>query len=97
MFHKIYRDRVKAQDYPIVIKTHYLDEPGNSRVGFVIKKKTGNAVFRNKLRRVLRTAFFKYMSEFKKSSWVLFEVKPFSSETTLVDIRRKAEKLLSHV
>ncbi len=51
-------------------------EEGTSRAGFVIRKKTGNAVKRNFLRRLFRGCFLEVEPSFKKKHWVLFDVYP---------------------
>jgi len=42
-----------------------------NRFCFIVKKKNGNAVFRNKCRRILRTVFFKEAKSFKSPFWIM--------------------------
>jgi ribonuclease P protein component len=46
-------------------------QDGNSRFCFIIKKKNGCAVFRNKCRRILREIFFEGAKNFEKPLWVM--------------------------
>jgi ribonuclease P protein component len=42
-----------------------------TRFCFVVKKKNGCAVFRNRCRRILRPIFFKEAKNFKKPLWIM--------------------------
>jgi ribonuclease P protein component len=42
-----------------------------NRFCFIVKKKNGNAVFRNKCRRILRSVFFKEAKNFKSPFWIM--------------------------
>ena len=42
-----------------------------SRFCFVVKKKSGNAVFRNRCRRILRPIFFSEAKNFKEPLWIM--------------------------
>jgi len=42
-----------------------------TRFCFIVKKKNGNAVFRNRCRRILRSVFFSGAKNFKKPLWIM--------------------------
>lgn len=44
-------------------------QDGNIRLAFVMRKKNGNAPFRNRLRRILRHRFFSYMENSPFPLW----------------------------
>ena len=97
MYEKMKKNHQRFSEFPLKIKAFYPENESTSKVGFIIRKKIGNAVMRNKLKRILRESFFRKLPNFKKSCWVLFEVRPFSKETPLSEVRLSADKLLSHV
>lgn len=69
----------------------------HSRMGFVIRKSTGKAVFRNILRRMLRKAFQESHPHFKKPSWIVFNVPSGPIEISLKVFRKSAIELLKLV
>lgn len=83
------------------------DDIGQSRIGFVIRKRTGNAPLRNAMRRVLRETFRARSPAFKRPAWLIFDVsdkaaaKPdpktraTTNATTRAQFRAKAEALLA--
>ena len=79
------------------------DDIGQSRIGFVIRKRTGNAPLRNAMRRVLREIFRLRAPAFARPAWVVFDVsdraaaKPDSKTpaTSRAEFRAKAEALLA--
>ena len=74
----------------------YLHAPDilESRIGFVVRKKAGPAVFRNIIRRVLREKFRQSKINFTKPAWVVFEVSDRASEITRSDLHNISATLL---
>jgi ribonuclease P protein component len=81
--------------FPLSMRTLQADDILESRVGFVIRKRTGNAPLRNAMRRVLRELFNKHSAAFTRPAWVVFDVAEKASETTRADFRGKADTMLA--
>ena len=82
------------------------DDIGESRIGFVIRKRTGVAPLRNAMRRVLREVFRLRAPLFARPAWVIFDISADISRkagaktasdpgTTRAAFREKVEKLLA--
>jgi ribonuclease P protein component len=61
-----------------------------NRFCFVVKKKNGNAVFRNKCRRILRSVFFKEAKNFKSSFWIMAIVEMNQANANWEELRKNA-------
>lgn len=68
-----------------------------SRLGFIVRKKTGNAVLRNSIRRVLREVFRARLERMPKPTWFVFDVLPQASGISKRTLRLKGEDLLERV
>jgi ribonuclease P protein component len=68
-----------------------------SRLGFIVRKKTGNAVMRNSIRRVLREVFRARLGRMPNPTWFVFDVLPQASGITKRTLRLKGEDLLERV
>jgi len=64
-----------------------------NRFCFVVKKKSGNAVFRNKCRRILRSVLFKEAKNFKSHVWVMAVVDMSQTDANWEALREDAGKL----
>jgi ribonuclease P protein component len=60
------------------------------RFCFVVKKKNGCAVFRNRCRRILRNVFFSEAKTLKKPLWVMAVVKMSESDANWQELRGAA-------
>ncbi len=67
-----------------------------TRVGFVIRKKTGKAHLRNRLRRIFRALFQSRIPQWESPVWIVFDVPPRPLRGSIRQIRDEAESLLSH-
>jgi ribonuclease P protein component len=65
------------------------------RFCFLVKKKNGNAVYRNRCRRILRPIFFEASTQLKEPIWAMIFVNENSKDMTPERIRDSANKLLS--
>ena len=62
-----------------------------NRFCFVIKKKNGNAVFRNKCRRILRIEFFKEAKNFKFPFWLMAVVEMSNANANWQELKLNAK------
>jgi ribonuclease P protein component len=62
-----------------------------NRFCFIVKKKNGNAVFRNKCRRILRSVFFKEAKNFKLPFWIMAVVEMSKVNANWEALRADAE------
>ena len=73
----------------------WIESPdGLCRFCFIAKKKNGNAVYRNRCRRVLRPFFFQWASLSEKPIWAMISVNVKSSEMNSEVLRSSGERLL---
>ena len=72
----------------------WIDSPdGFCRFCFLAKKKNGNAVYRNKCRRILRPLFFGMVPDIKKPVWAMIFVNDTAEEMTAERLREGAFKI----
>jgi len=64
-----------------------------NRFCFVVKKKSGNAVFRNKCRRILRSVLFREAKNFKSPVWIMAIVDMSHTNANWKVLREDAGKL----
>jgi ribonuclease P protein component len=65
-----------------------------NRFCFVVKKKSGNAVFRNKCRRILRAVFFKEAKNFKLPFWIMAVVEMSQANANWEALREDADMVI---
>jgi ribonuclease P protein component len=65
-----------------------------SRVGFIIRKKTGDAPFRNSVRRTLRRTFQEALPSIPEGLWILFDVSDKAKASTRSQLQGEAQRLL---
>lgn len=76
------------------LSMRWIESPdGFCRFCFLAKKKNGNAVYRNKCRRVLRPLFFGMVPSIQKPVWAMVIVTDSSSEMTPQRLRDSAFKI----
>jgi ribonuclease P protein component len=80
----------------------HADDIVESRIGFVIRKRTGAAPLRNAMRRVLREIFRLRAPSFARPAWIVFDISDKAAAkttsapaTTRAAFRDKAEALLA--
>jgi len=66
-----------------------------SRIGFVIRKRTGDAPLRNSIRRTLREAFRAALAGFPRPVWLVFDVMENAAHFPRRVLRENADFLLS--
>ncbi len=86
MFQKIFDDGNKVFTKNLVLR--FIESPDDEyRMAFIIRKKVGNAVVRNRIRRIIRETVFKHSESFDKNFWVLFNVKDQTKNITSDTLR----------
>lgn len=95
MYRRVKAEGAVLRKFPLSMRTLHADDILESRVGFVIRKRTGNAPLRNAMRRVLRELFNKHSLSFARPVWVVFDVAEKAAETTRAEFRAKADALLA--
>lgn len=61
-----------------------------ARVGFVLSKKVGNAVTRNRVRRQLRAIVYSQLNELRSGQLLAFRVFPAASEANFAELQAEA-------
>jgi ribonuclease P protein component len=87
-----------SRNFPISMRILQADDIGESRVGFIVRKRTGVAPLRNAMRRVLREVFRLRAPSFLRPAWVIFDVSDKAATTpgaTRAAFREKAEALVA--
>jgi len=68
-----------------------------NRFCFIVKKKSGNAVFRNRCRRILRSVLFKEAKNFKSPVWIMALVEMSQINANWKLLRENAGKLVAEL
>lgn len=87
-----------SRKFPISMRLLHADDIVESRIGFVIRKRTGGAPLRNAMRRVLREIFRLRAPSFARPTWIVFDISDKAAKTpgeTRAVFRDKAEALLA--
>lgn len=95
MYRRVKTEGAVLRKFPFSMRYLQSDDIRESRVGFVIRKRSGNAPLRNAMRRVLRDLFRRISPAFARPAWVVFDVSEKVSETTRTEFRARAETLLN--
>jgi ribonuclease P protein component len=95
MYRRVKTEGAVLRKFPLSMRTLQADDIQDSRIGFVIRKRTGNAPLRNAMRRVLRELFNKHSESFSRPTWVVFDVAEKASESTRAEFRLKAGTMLA--
>jgi ribonuclease P protein component len=94
MYRRVKTEGGVLRKFPISMRYLQAVDILDTRIGFVIRKRSGNAVYRNALRRVLRECFLKIRARFGNPAWIVFEVSDRAAESTRTSFRHNAESLL---
>lgn len=65
-----------------------------TRLGFIVRKKTGHSPMRNALRRVLREVFRSHAEKVTAPTWLVFDILPQAAKLTRTAFRLKGEELM---
>jgi len=93
MYKKVFQGGRALRGAPLTLRFIRMEQDC-SRVGFIIRKKTGNAPMRNSIRRTLRQTFQEALPALREGTWVVFDVSVKASGFTRAALRREAGRLL---
>jgi len=92
-FEQIVRQGKKVSAGSLVFK--YIESPdGAHRLAFVVRKKCGNAVFRNRIRRVLRHQFYERFAYAEPARWGLIQYFGSSTNFSSESLHAEADEVL---
>ena len=93
MYKKVFGGGRVLRSAPLTIRFIHEDHEC-SRLGFIIRKKVGNACMRNSIRRTLRNCFVEALPRFPEGTWIIFDVSDKASQGSRSELRAQADKLL---
>lgn len=93
---RVLRARVASGPAPLTLRYFQADQD-LSRVGFIIRKKTGKANMRNSIRRTLRRSFQEALPRLREGTWIVFDVSDRAAALRRAELRVEAERLLGLV
>lgn len=74
LFKKVYQEG--QHSFNNLLTIHYLSWSGETKIGFAVSKKVGNAVVRNKVKRRLKVILTKIVEDLKAGFLIVFVVRP---------------------
>ncbi len=94
MYRRIKAEGRLMRSFPLAMR--YARGPGidESRIGFVVRKRSGHAVQRNTFRRLLRETFRQARPQLSTPAWVVFEVSDQALQSTRAQFRASARALV---
>lgn len=96
MYKKVFEGGKALRGSPLTLRYFRADQDC-SRVGFIIRKKAGDAPMRNSIRRTLRRCFQELLPEFGEGTWVIFDVSDKVSASSRSHVKGEADRLLRAV
>lgn len=76
---------------------HLPSPDGENRLAFVVRKKCGNAVFRNQVRRILRHQFYASFPKVREPKWGMIQFLGSDAQFTREALHRDAAELISRM
>ncbi|AOY05662.1 Ribonuclease P protein component [Bacillus subtilis] len=91
-FQKVFKYGTSVANRQFVLYT--LDQPENDelRVGLSVSKKIGNAVMRNRIKRLIRQAFLEEKERLKEKDYIIIARKP-ASQLTYEETKKSLQHL----
>jgi ribonuclease P protein component len=93
MYKKVFEAGRVLRSVPLTLR-YCIVEEDLSRLGFIIRKKVGNAPMRNSIRRTLRCSFQAAAPLLKDNTWMIFDVSQKASQCRRSELRAEADRLL---
>lgn len=93
MYKKVFQGGKALRGAPLTLRFIRMEQDC-SRVGFIIRKKTGNAPMRNSIRRTLRQSFQEALPGFGEGAWFVFDVSDKAAQFTRTHLKDEADRLL---
>jgi len=84
-FNRVYKQATKTWHSPYLVL--FYKRGAEDKVGFVASKKIGNAVHRNRAKRLLRAHFIENIDSLRSGSYVLV-AKPMLLEKSFLEIKK---------
>jgi ribonuclease P protein component len=85
--------KIQSDSFLIFLLAHPEREELPARLGVTVSKKVGNAVERNRVKRLVREAFRRHKRRFPSGIEVVFIAKRTAVERSYVEIERELERL----
>ncbi len=95
MYRRVKTEGTVLRKFPFSMRYLQAEDISENRIGFVIRKRTGNAPLRNAMRRVLRELFREMSPSFPQPVWIVFDVADKASEITRAEFRLRATGLMT--
>gem|GEM_PF-1215970 len=93
MYKKVFEGGRVMRSAPLTLR-YFHAEQECSRLGFIIRKKVGNACMRNSIRRTLRKCFQDALPTFAEGAWVVFDVSNNASKCRRGELKAEADRML---
>jgi ribonuclease P protein component len=93
MYKQVFEKGRALRGSPLTLRL-FRAEADITRVGFIIRKKTGKAPLRNSIRRTLRSSFQAALPVLGEGAWLVFDVSDKAASVTRARLREEADKLL---
>lgn len=96
MYKKVFEGGRVLRSAPLTVRYLHADQE-HSRLGFIIRKKVGDAPMRNSIRRTLRQCFQQALPGFVEGMWVVFDVSNNASKCRRGELKAEADRMLRAV
>jgi ribonuclease P protein component len=93
MYKTVFENGRALRGSPVTLRLFRADQDF-SRVGFIIRKKTGDAPLRNSIRRTLRRSFQEALPSLGEGAWLVFDISDKASTVTRSRLKQEADRLL---
>jgi ribonuclease P protein component len=94
MYKKVFESGRALRSAPLTLRIAHV-APDRTRVGFIIRKKIGNAPLRNAIRRMLRACFVEVLPTLPEGTWLIFDVPDRAAGFRRSELRAQAMTLLA--
>jgi ribonuclease P protein component len=94
MYKKVFESGRVFRTVPLTLRCAIIPSDC-TRVGYIIRKKVGNACLRNSIRRTLRQCFAEALPALPEGAWVVFDVPEKARQLRRSELRTQAAGLLA--